>query len=108
MNSLLYVVGAEMRPEEKRTKRPSGLHPRASSPAELHVMRCGSPPSAGITYTAPTPALLEVNATHLPSGEKCGSLSIAGVLVNRRASPPSRETTQRSAPYSKAICDALI
>src|SRR6185503_7985101 len=108
MKSFVYVVGAEIRPDENRTSRPSGVHPRATSPAGLQVMRCGSPPSAGITYTALTPARLEVNAIHRPSGEKCGLLSMAGVLVKRRASPPSRGTIHRSAPYSKAICVALI
>jgi len=49
VHSFEYVVGAETRPDEKSTLRPSGVHPRATSPAGLHVSRRGDPPSAGMT-----------------------------------------------------------
>src|SRR6185437_14316243 len=40
----------------------------------------------------------------LPSGEKTGSLLVPSPLVSRCASPPSRETIQRSPAYENAIC----
>src|SRR4029079_5860230 len=98
VQSFSYGVGADARPDPNNTRRPSGVHPRACSPAVLHVRRRGSPPSADTTYTASPPSRLDVKAIHLPSGEQCGSVSTAGVLVRRRASPPWRATTQRATP----------
>jgi hypothetical protein len=57
--------------------------------------------------TIPRIDRFELNASHSPSGDRCGSCSTAGVLVNRRASPPLRSTIHRSPPCANAMCWAL-
>jgi hypothetical protein len=44
----------------------------------------------------------------LPSGEKYGSLSMAGVLVIRFTLLPARSAVQMSEPYVKTILSLLI
>ncbi len=85
----VYETGAEPRPDAYRISLPSGVQPRASAPPPgYHVRRRGSPPSAGTTQTWSEPVRFDVNAIIVPSGEKWGPVSIAGVAVRRRASPP--------------------
>src|SRR3984957_2409476 len=102
-----YPAGAVSRVLLYNTRLPSGVQPRAPAAAGNHVSCRGMPPSADTTYTCGDPLRSEVNAIHFPSGEKCGSLSTAGVLVIRTASPPCLPTTQISPPYSKASWVAL-
>jgi hypothetical protein len=54
------------------------------------------------------PDLLELKAIHFPSGEKCGLLSTAGVLVILTVFSLPRSVTHISPPYVKDICVELI
>src|SRR5215471_3908147 len=85
-----------VRDEVKIMCLPSGIHPRTRSGAGCHVNRFGTPPDAGTTNTSTLPSYSPVNATFVPSGENTGSVSVPVPLVSRTASPPSRETLQRS------------
>src|SRR6185503_7095574 len=64
-------LGAHVaRVEENSTDLPSGVQPSTMSAPGCQVSRCGSPPSAGTTYTSKLPAYSPLNAIHRPSGEK--------------------------------------
>ena len=75
---------------------PSGVHASASSLPTCHVSCRGSPPVDGTRYTSLLPFRLDVNAIHLPSGEKRGEKSRAKCAVIRRGLLPSASTIQMS------------
>ena len=60
------------------------------------VILSGTPPCAGMVYTSVFPSYCAVNATVLPSGEKCENISYPASLVSFRAIPPLRGTVYKS------------
>jgi hypothetical protein len=75
------------------------------SPDEWNVRRVAGPPFAGTVNTSKFPKRSEANAIVLPSGDQTGARSHASWIVSWRASPPEDGAIQRSASYSKQICD---
>ena len=67
-----------------------------------HVNLFAWPPFTETIYTDEEPDLLDVNATHFPSGEKCGVLSTADVLVNLVVLLFVKLVVQISPPYANA------
>ena len=68
-------------------RRESGDHAIASTLSSPWVSRRGSPPSAGRTYSSPcafssSPSRLETNASHRPSGDQRGELSLRPPAVS--------------------------
>ena len=104
----VVAVGAEAaRPLANTMLFPSGVQPCTLSADACHVRRLGSPPIAGMTKTSVLPPYSPLKAIHFPSGESFGLLSLP-TLVNRRAAPPARSTTQMLPAYENAICVALM
>src|SRR4051812_42068371 len=95
--------GALSRPEENTIRFPSGVHPSTRSAPGCQVSRFGCPPSEGTRYTFVFPLYSALNATHLPSGDRCGCSVCPPKLVSRLADPPARGTIQMLFAYANEI-----
>ena len=84
--------------------RESGAHAKSSTLASAFVSCCASPPSAGITHSCclfagdlgSTPARLDRNASHLPSGDHCAATADDPSVVSRCRSPVATLATHWS------------